>query len=132
MSGSSFDQPPAFFSLADYRDTDTFALDCTANMLARNNQIASVGAAVITRTDGTTVGTGDYTVTNIQVLPVGAVVPTPSGQSTQVTYPGTWFSWTGSGGVDGIGYNLTFPITLVKNNVVIYRTVQINTSSNVG
>jgi len=132
MSYTSFDNPPARFSIADYRDSDTFALDCTANMVARNNQIASVGTGIVTRADGTPMRTGDYAVGTPQILAVGTVVQLPNGTSTTVTLPGTWFSWVGSGGMANTGYHITWPLTLAKTGEVIYRTVDINTGKYVG
>jgi hypothetical protein len=132
MSGTSFDQSPNFFSVADYRDTDTFALNCTDNMLARADQIGSVGTGIVTRTDGVVLTSADYTVSAAQILGVGAVVQLPNGASETVVYPGTWFSWSGSGGLAGVGYSLTWPLHLTKNGSVIYRTVGINVDPIVG
>ena len=123
----AFDSPPVDFSVPNYQDSDTYALDCTDNMLTRQNQIASVGTAVVTRSDGFPVSAGDHTVSAAQILAVGTAV---DGQTVQ--YPGTWFAWTGTGGEPNVGYYITWPLVLSKNGSTIYRTVGLNCRTYVG
>jgi hypothetical protein len=133
MSGftKSFNQPPCYYTVADYRDTDTFLLDCSNNMLARGTAISSVGSGVVTRSDGLALDTGDYSVGPATLVASGTVVTLQDGSTVTIAQLGTWLEWTGTGGIAGVGYYVMWPISL-PSGILINRTVGINVSGNVG
>jgi hypothetical protein len=102
------------FSYADPGDTDVYGEDCSAEMFRRGAVITAVGAPTITRTDGVTLGMGEFTVSGISVISAGAA-----------------FAWTATGGIAGVTYQLRFQLTLSVSGP-IYRSVRIPILAAVG
>lgn len=121
-------RPPEFGD-ADWRNVDTFGIDCTLNMATRGDTIVSVALVAVTRDDLKAITGADYTVSNLAVVPGGTVINGVGGP--WIALAGCWVAWTGTGGVAAMGYLITVAITLASG-AVLNVTAHLTTPSFVG
>jgi hypothetical protein len=117
------------FGDADYQDLDTYALDCTANMRARDDTIADTELVQIVRRDARLMTGDDHAISNVAVVPEGTEIHTPNG--VVVAPAGCWISWTGSGGLPNAAYVATFRL-LLSSGARLNRSVVITIPKFVG
>lgn len=92
-------------------DQDTYGEDCTGELTARGTTIASIGTPAI-----------DPSSLTASLLVISGVTPLAGNLK---------FAFRASGGVAGVRYTVTFPLTLADGNV-INRSVVIPISQYVG
>lgn len=102
------------FTPADFEDNDTYGEDCTSELTIRGSSLSAVTLASVARNDGRVVGTNDYTVSAIAIIPGGLK-----------------FVWRGTGGVVNSTYYVKFRLVL-STGETLYRTVVVMTPAYVG